>query len=337
MPRSGTLGAVDEQRRRTRVWRDPGDQPNFRGGAVVAIGVFDGVHMGHRALLDTARMLADQRHLPMAVVTFHPHPLAVLRPGSEPDHLATIRHRVELLAQSGADAVNLLPFTEELSRTPPEEWVLSTLVPLPTKAVVVGENFKFGHGAAGDIALLKSLGQAHGFDVTALALVGDSEGGGPWSSSRIREMIAAGDMVAARRGLGRNHTVEGLVVHGEHRGRDLGYPTANINPLAAGYGGPVALPADGVYAGWLVTDPHQQGSERLPAAISVGTNPTFETDGKRRVEAFVLDGVDLSLYDRLIAIEFVDRLRDQVAFDGADPLVEQMTQDVARTREILAG
>jgi len=311
-----------------KVARTPGELE--RRPRAVAIGTFDGVHLGHRSVVDAA---IEAGPLP-TVVTFHPHPVAVLRPGSEPDQLATIRHRVQLLAQAGADAVNLLPFTVELSQTPPDEWARSTLGPLPAKAVVVGENFRFGHGAAGDVALLRSLGRDLGFEVIPMSLVGDGAGE-TWSSTRIREMVASGDMASARRGLGRNHTVEGLVVHGEHRGRDLGYPTANINPLAAGYGGPVALPADGVYAGWLVTNPHQPGSERLPAAISVGTNPTFEQDGKRRVEAFVLDGQDLSLYDRLVGIEFVERLRDQVTFDSAESLVAQMAGDVARTREVL--
>lgn len=315
------------------MWRDPGDRPWFRGGAVVAIGVFDGVHLGHRALLDTAREAADERRLPLVVVTFHPHPMAVLRPGCEPAQLATIRHRVELLSAAGADAVNLLEFTRELSRTEPDEWVRQTLAAMPARAVVVGENFRFGRNAAGDVGLLRELGRSHEFEVIAMPLIGD---GDTWSSSRIREAIAVGDMAQARHGLARNHCVEGLVVHGDHRGRVLGYPTANINPLAAGYGGSVALPADGVYAGWLVVNPHRPGTMRLPAAISVGTNPTFEDDGRRRVEAFVLDRDDLTLYDQLVSIEFAERLRDQIAFPDAQSLTVQMDLDVAGTRRLLA-
>lgn len=321
------------ERRRTQVWRDAGDRPWFRGGAVVAIGVFDGVHLGHRALLDRAREAADDRHLPLVVVTFHPHPMAVLKPGAEPEQLATIRHRVELLSGAGADAVNLLEFTADLSRTEPEEWVRQTLAAMPARVVVVGSNFRFGHRAGGDIELLRSLGATFGFDVIAMPLIGD---GDVWSSSRIRQAIADGDMGQACRGLARNHCVEGLVVHGEHRGRDLGYPTANINPLAAGYGGPVAMPSDGVYAGWLVVNPHQPGTTRLPAAISVGTNPTFEDDGRRRVEAFVLDRDDLTLYGQLVAIEFEQKLRDQITFPDAQSLVVQMHDDIARTRQVLA-
>jgi riboflavin kinase/FMN adenylyltransferase len=323
------------QRRRTRIWRDPGDRPMFRGGAVVAIGVFDGVHLGHRALLDAARSVADERHLPLAVVTFHPHPLSVVRPGSEPQQLATIRHRVELLSAAGADAVNLLEFTRELSQTEPGEWVRQTLVTMPARAVVVGEDFRFGHLAAGDTALLRRLGAQYDFDVLTAGLLADAGTGEPWSSSLIRASVAEGDMAAVRRGLGRNHVVEGLVVHGEHRGRDLGYPTANINPLAAGYGGPVAMPRDGVYAGWLVVNPHQPGTTHFPAAISVGTNPTFEERGERRVEAYVLDQNDLTLYDHLVAIEFADLLRDQITYDDAEPLKEQMARDVAQTRSVL--
>ena len=326
---------MSEQRRRTQVWRDAGDRPRFRGGAIVAIGVFDGVHLGHRALLATAREAADERHLPLVVVTFHPHPLAILRPGSEPAQLATIRHRIELLSQHGADAVHLLEFTLELSRTPPAEWVQQTLVEMPARVVVVGEDFRFGHEAAGDVAMLRELGRTNDFEVLGLPLFAEAEGSATWSSSRARAAVLAGDMAEARRVLARNHCLEGVVVHGEHRGRDLGYPTANINPLAASYGGPPAMPPDGVYAGWLVMNPHGSGTKRLPSAISVGTNPTFEDDGQRRVEAFVLDRHDLRLYDQLVGIEFAAKLRHQVAFDDATALVAQMEDDVRRTRQVL--
>ncbi len=200
---------------------------------------------------------------------------------------------------------------------------------------MVGDNFRFGHNAAGDVALLRELGPDYGFTVQTVPLLGDAASGTTWSSSRIREAIASGAMSDARHGLGRNHVVEGVVVHGEHRGRELGYPTANINPLAAGYGGPVALPPDGVYAGWLVVNPHQPGTTRFPAAISVGTNPTFEEGGKRRVEAFVLDQEDLTLYDQLVAIEFAELLRGQIAYDDPQSLQRQMAADVEDTRRVL--
>jgi riboflavin kinase/FMN adenylyltransferase len=318
------------------VWRDPQDQPQFSTGAVVAIGVFDGVHRGHRALLARARAEADERRLPLVVVTFHPHPLAVVRPGSEPDQLATIRHRVELLADAGADAVHLLDFTLELSRTEPADWVRATLVPMPARAVVVGENFRFGHRAAGDAALLQKLGAEYGFDVLPVPLVAENDGADVWSSSRIRTALAEGDLATVARGLGRPHMLEGLVVHGDHRGRELGYPTANLNPVAAGYGGPVAVPRDGVYAGWLVLNPHRPGSAHLPAAISIGTNPTFEGVSGRRVEAYVLDRDDLAIYGQVVGLEFVERLRDQQSFPAVADLVAQMDRDVARTRQVLA-
>lgn len=335
-PVSGTLERVSEFRRPTQVWRDSGDRPVFHGGAVVAIGVFDGVHLGHRALLGIARQAADQRNLPLVVVTFHPHPVAVLRPGSTPAQLSTIRHRVELLSAAGADGVHLLDFTVELSRTPPDEWVRQTLVAMPSRLVVVGEDFRFGHRAAGDVALLTELGREDSFEVLPLPLVADAATEVTWSSSRIRAAVAAGDVHEAERGLGRLHVVEGLVVHGDHRGRDLGYPTANINPLAAGYGGPPALPADGVYAGWLAVNPHRPGKQRFPAAISVGSNPTFDDAGRRRVEAYVLDRDDLTLYDQVVAIEFAQRLRGQIAFDSAAELVSRMDQDVAEVRRIVS-
>jgi riboflavin kinase/FMN adenylyltransferase len=317
------------------VWRDPADQPQFARGAVVAIGVFDGVHRGHQALLELARSEADGRNLPLVVVTFQPHPLAVVRPGSEPPQLATIRHRVELLAAAGADAVHLLEFTTDLSRTEPADWVRATLAPMPARAVVVGENFRFGHQAAGDVALLRSLGDEHGFDVLPVPLLADPADGPVWSSSRIRAALAEGDLATVADGLGRPHTVEGQVVQGDQRGRELGYPTANLNPAAAGYGGPVALPKDGVYAGWLVLNPHRPGMAHLPAAVSVGTNPTFEGSGERRIEAYVLDRDDLWLYQQLVAVEFIERLRDQASFADVEELVAQMGLDVRRTRQVL--
>lgn len=317
------------------VWRDPADQPWFPRGAVVAIGVFDGVHLGHRALLARARAVADDRHLPLVAVTFHPHPAAVLRPGREPAQLATIRHRIALLGESGVEAVHLLKFDEALSRTEPADWVERTLATLPAASIVVGEDFRFGRGASGDVGLLRELGGRFGFEVDSVGLVGDGE---RWSSSRIRAAIEAGDMATARTGLARYHRVEGVVVPGARRGRDLGYPTANIDPLAAGYGGPVALPGDGVYAGWLLVGVHRHDPQRLPAAVSVGTNPTFESGGRRRVEAFVLDAESgLDLYEAPVAVEFVAKLRDQVAYRDPADLVAQMGLDVARTREVLAS
>ena len=309
--------------------------PRFNRGAVVAIGVFDGVHRGHRALIGRARSIAEDRKLPLVVVTFHPHPMAVVRPGEEPRQLATIRHRLELLSETGAQAIHLFDFTEELSRTSPRDFVAETLAAMPAKVVVVGQNFRFGHKAVGDTELLADLGAEFGFELVALPLLADEEDGQVWSSTRIRQALAAGDIETATEGLHRPHRVEGLVVHGDHRGRELGYPTANLNLAAASYGAPAAVPADGVYAGWVIINPHAPGLTRLPAAISVGTNPTFTDSGDVRVEAHVLDRDDLSLYGQVIGVEFLHRLREQVSFDSADALVRQMADDVAQARELL--
>lgn len=324
-------------KRRTRFWRDQLDQPTFPSGVVAAIGVFDGVHRGHRALLGIARNLADTRGLPLVVITFHPHPIAVLRPGEEPHQLATIRHRGELLSEAGADGVHLLDFTPELSQTSPHDFVAETIAALPAKSVVVGSNFRFGHKAAGDIEALVGFGQEYGFDVTAVPLLADEEDGEVWSSTRIRQALQAGDIGTATEGLHRRHRVEGLVVRGDQRGRELGYPTANLNPAAAAYGAPPALPADGVYAGYVVLNPHAPGTTHLPAAISVGTNPTFTDGSDRRVEAYVLDRNDLSLYGQIIGVEFVERLRGQETFAEVADLIAQMDKDVALTRSLLSA
>jgi len=206
---------------------------------------------------------------------------------------------------------------------------------MPARAVVVGENFRFGHRASGDVALMRELGDEHGFDVLAVPLLAEPADVAVWSSTRIRTALAEGDLGTVTEGLGRPHMLEGLVVHGDHRGRELGYPTANLNPVAAGYGGPVALPKDGVYAGWLVLNPHRPGTAHLPAAISIGTNPTFEAVAERRAEAYVLDRDDISLYGQVVGLEFVERLRGQQSFASAGDLVAQMGLDVARTRQLL--
>jgi riboflavin kinase/FMN adenylyltransferase len=192
----------------------------------------------------------------------------------------------------------------------------------------VGENFRFGHRASGDVALLRQLGPTHGFTVAAVPLIGDQLGGlgERWSSTAIRALLADGDVVGAAAALGRLHRVEGPVVHGDHRGRELGYPTANLAPDDHS-----AIPRDGVYAGWLL----RASGDRLPAAISIGTNPTFGGTA-RRVEAYVLDRDDLELYDEHVALDFLERLRDTVRFDGIEPLVAQMALDVGRARDLTA-
>jgi riboflavin kinase/FMN adenylyltransferase len=305
----------------------PGDWPR----SVVTIGVFDGVHHGHRSIVRHARTLADTLELPVVAVTFDPHPSEVVRPGTHPTMLSSIDHRVDLLTEAGADAVLVLPFTPELSAMSPEQFVQHVLVAhLHPALVVVGANFRFGHRATGSVATLVELGERHGFAVEGFSLIG-GEDTDHWSSTYVRQCVLEGDVEVARRALGRPHRVEGTVVHGDHRGRELGYPTANL--ALTEY---AAVPADGVYAGWLVdpvrtVDRSGEPPVRYPAAISIGTNPTFDGQ-QRRVEAYVLDREDLQLYGHDVAVEFATRLRGTTRFDSVPALVAQMADDVSRTR-----
>jgi riboflavin kinase/FMN adenylyltransferase len=294
-------------------------------GSVVSIGVFDGVHRGHQALLGAARRRADVRGLPVTVITFDPHPMSVVGPKVAPRSLATLDQRVALLREHGADDVRVLTFDEALSHLTPEEFVDRFLVSdVHAREVVVGEDFRFGHRAAGTVALLNELGATRGFTVTPVPLVGDAEQ--RWSSTHARALLEAGDVKEAAVVLGRDYRLEGTVVHGDHRGRELGFPTANL----AWSDGPVA-PADGVYAGWLEAD-----GVVYPAAISVGTNPQFAgTD--RRVETYVLDRDDLDLYGHAVRIRFVDRIRGQQTFDSLGGLIDQMNADVEVARGVLAA
>lgn len=291
---------------------------------MVTIGVFDGVHRGHQAIIGRAVERARDSGLPAVVLTFDPHPSEVVRPGSHPPMLTTARHKAELLEAMGVDVLCVLPFTLEFSRLAPDAFVHTVLVEtLHASAVVVGQNFRFGHRAAGDVEVLRSLGRTFGFAVEGVSLLTEDET--TVSSTYVRLCVDAGDVAAAAAALGRPHRLEGVVVRGDGRGRDLGYPTANLEvPRHA------AVPADGIYAAWLV-----RGGERLPAAASIGTNPTFE-GRERRVEAYVLDA-DLDLYGDHVALEFVARLRDTVKFDSVEALTAQMADDVKRTREVLAG
>ncbi|MFL6238191.1 MAG: bifunctional riboflavin kinase/FAD synthetase [Actinomycetes bacterium] len=303
-------------------WRGFAAVPAGWGRCVVTIGVYDGVHRGHqvtlRHLIDRARA-ADQ---PAVVVTFEPHPLTVLRAGTEVPLLTPLGYKAGLLEELGVDALCIVPFTRSFSRLEPDEFAHHMLVAnLHAATVVVGANFRFGHRAVGDVGLLAGLGQQYGFSVEAIELAG---GETTWSSTYIRSCIEAGDVAAAADALSRPHRVEGVVVRGDRRGRELGFPTANLEPLPMS-----AIPGDGVYAGWLHLE-----SDRIPAAISIGTNPTFE-GRSRRVEAYAIDREDLDLYGAHAAFSFVERLRETVKFDSVDALVAQMTDDVKRSREIL--
>jgi riboflavin kinase/FMN adenylyltransferase len=309
-------------------WSDLRDVPVGFGPSVVTIGNFDGVHRGHREVLKQVVDRARAAGLRSVAVTFDPHPLAVLYPDRAPQPLSTVEHKLELLAATGLDAVLVMPFTHELAQWSPRRFVQEALVDaLGAQEVVVGSDTRFGYRNAGDVDTLRELGAELGFTVQVVADLGRLGGERRWSSTWIRELIAAGDVGAATDVLGRPHRVTGKVVHGDHRGREMGYPTANLEPDAVG-----AVPADGVYAGWLV---RTGTGECLPAAISVGTNPTFEGRRDRRVEAYVLDRFDLDLYGEVVAVEFVERLRPTLKFDGMEPLMKQMADDVIRCREVL--
>jgi riboflavin kinase/FMN adenylyltransferase len=298
---------------------------------VATIGVFDGVHRGHQALIHRAVELAAERELPSVVVTFDPHPAEVVRPGSHPAQLTTLERKAELVEALGVDAFCVLPFTPELSRLPADEFVHEVLVErLHVAAVVVGENFTFGHHAAGDVAELTALGQRFGFTTEGSGLVSTAgqDSGITYSSTYIRSCIDAGDVAAAAAALGRPHRLDGIVVRGDGRGRELGYPTANLSlPRYA------AVPADGIYACWF-TRAGEPDTAPLRAAVSVGTNPTF-SGRERRVEAFVLDTSE-DLYGQRVGLDFVARLRAMERFDSVEALIEQMDDDVRRTRELLA-
>jgi riboflavin kinase / FMN adenylyltransferase len=305
-------------------WTGLDEVPQDWGRCVVTIGVFDGVHRGHQRLIGRAVQVAAEHGLPLVVVTFDPHPDAVVRPGPPPPELTTARRLAELLAGMGVQALVVLPFDVNFSKLSPDEFVRAVLSErLHAAAVVVGENFRFGHRAAGDVALLAQLGEKYDFTAEGVPLLATI------SSSHIRDRLGAGDVRAAAEALGRPHRVEGVVVRGHQRGRALGFPTANLES-----GPHTAIPADGVYAGWLLTlglDGAEQ--ERWPAAISVGTNPTFG-GGDRTVEAYALDRDDLDLYGVHAAIEFTERLRGNERFDSIEDLIAQMHADVARARTL---
>ncbi|MEU9077544.1 bifunctional riboflavin kinase/FAD synthetase [Kitasatospora sp. NPDC004745] len=310
-------------------WRGLEEIPGDWGRSVVTIGSFDGVHRGHQLIIGRAVERARELGLPTVVVTFDPHPREVIRPGSHPALLAPQARRAELIAGLGVDAVLVLPFTPELSQESPETFVQQVLVDaLHARTVIEGPNFRFGHRAAGDVALLAELGRAAGFDVEVvdLQVSGSAGDGRPFSSTLTRSLVESGDMAGAGEVLGRPHRVEGTVVRGAQRGRELGFPTANVETVAHS-----AIPADGVYAGWLTAD-----GERMPAAISVGTNPTFDGTS-RTVEAYAIDRVGLDLYGLHVAVDFLAYLRGMEKFDSIEALLDRMADDVKQARELTDG
>ncbi|GAA1934451.1 bifunctional riboflavin kinase/FAD synthetase [Streptomyces sodiiphilus] len=309
-------------------WQGLQDIPADWGPSVVTIGSYDGVHRGHQLIIGRAVARARELGVPAVVVTFDPHPVEVVRPGSHPPLLAPHPFRAELMAALGVDAVLVLPFTTEFSRLSPADFAVKVLVErLHARTVVEGPNFRFGHRAAGTVDTLRELGGTYGFEVVVVDLYerGSAGDGEPFSSTLTRRLISEGDVTAAAEVLGRPHRVMGVVVRGAQRGRELGFPTANVDVVPHS-----AVPGDGVYAGWLIAD-----GARMPAAISVGTNPQFEGT-ERTVEAYALDRTDLELYGKTVSVEFLTRLRGQMTFDSIDGLLVQMTADVDRARELTA-
>jgi riboflavin kinase/FMN adenylyltransferase len=310
-----------------KVFHAVAEVPDGFGPSAVTIGKFDGVHTGHRAVVDRLRAVAAERGLTSTVITFDRNPLEILAPEKCPASLVSNRQKLELLAETGIDATLMVTFDRVLADLPPEEFVHRILVDrLHAAAVLVGSDFRFGARGAGDVAMLTTLGERYGFTVELIDDV-RPEHGRRVSSTWIRELLAEGDVRHAAELLGTVPSVRGLVVHGAARGRELGFPTANLSPENEGL-----IPADGVYAGWL-TD---EDGARYPAAISVGNNPTFEGVPQKQVEAYVLDR-ELDLYDHTVDVAFAERIRGMVAYSGIEPLIAQIGADVDEARRILTA
>jgi riboflavin kinase/FMN adenylyltransferase len=302
------------------------------GGSAVTIGAYDGVHLGHRALLGELRARAGPAGLTTTVVTFDRHPATVVRPESAPRLLCDLHQKLELLESAGVDRTVVVPFDEDRANETAEEFVEGILIgSLDARLVVVGEDFHFGHGRKGNVALLREMGSEAGFAVEGVSLQADrdpgGEGGEPISSTRIRSLVGAGRVEEAAALLGRLHQVRGKVVHGDHRGgAELGFPTANVDVPDT-----ICLPAAGIYAGWYE---RPDGSVR-EAAVSVGRRPTFYgTAGELLVEAHLLD-FSGDLYHEEARVSFASHLRPEQAFERVDELIAQMERDVAATRERL--
>ena len=308
----------------TTYWALEEVPENF-GPSAVTIGKFDGVHIGHVEIIRQLDDIAQTRGLTATVVTFDRHPAALFRPEAKPVEITGMTRRIELIEQAGVHSNLVLPFTHELAALSPRDFVTKILVQaLHAQVVLVGHDFRFGAHAEGDVDRLRALGLEFGFDVILIEDV-SSVNGMRVSSSAIRVLMGEGDVESASALLGRMPAVRGAIVHGAKRGRELGYPTANLSQETTGL-----IPADGVYAGWLTDN-----GTRYPAAISVGSNPTFEGIHLRTVESFLLD-VSLDLYGHVVVVEFASRLRGMVAFDGIEALMEQMASDVQDVRKVLA-
>lgn len=293
--------------------------------AVLTIGSFDGVHLGHQRLIASAIESARQKGIPSVVMTFEPSPREVLRPGQPLAYLTRLPAKLEILSSLGVDEIIVVPFTKELAQVEAPDFITWVRQYMPFVELWEGEGFALGHGRTGNTEVLAQLGSQHGYRLCIASLV--EVDGAPASSTRIREAVMSGDMETATRLLGRYPTVPGTVVPGSRRGREMGYPTANlaIPPNQA-------LPADGIYATWATR--HSTG-EVLPSITSVGTRPTFEDDA-RLVEVYILD-YNADLYGETLTAHFVKRLRPQIRYESIEPLIQQMHQDTANTRQTLAA
>ena len=309
---------------------DSAPSPAPVGGSAVTIGAYDGVHLGHRSLLGELRTRAEQGGLATVVVTFDRHPAAVVRPESAPLLLCDLDQKLELLASAGVDRTVVVRFDEERANETAEEFVTRELIDgLDARLIVVGEDFHFGHGRKGNVALLTEMGAVAGFEVDGVTLSSEAGGDAPAvSSTRVRTMVSRGDVEGAAALLGRPHQVRGPVVTGDRRGgAELGFPTANLDIPSD-----ICLPAPGIYAGWY----ERPDGSRYRSAVSVGRRPTFYgTDGELLVEAFLLD-FSGDLYEEQARLSFVHRLRDELTFATADELVVQMGRDVEHTRSLLS-
>lgn len=294
------------------------------GRRSLALGSFDGVHLGHRRVIESTAAAAREQGLTATVVTFYPHPMAVLRPEISPHELSTLARRTQLVSELGPDELVVLRFTPEFSQITAEQFATEILAGrLGARRVCVGGNFRYGHRAQGDVASLTEAGGRLGFEVDVAPLL--ELHGGPVSSSRIRALIAEGDVAGAGELLGRPAWLEGKVAPGDGRGRELGFPTANLDPVPRS-----ALPGRGIYAGRA----HLASGSHV-AAISVGYNPTFTASREAvRVEAHLLD-FQRDIYGQHLLLEFTDRLRDELRFGSVEDLVEQLHRDVHRTRELV--
>ena len=310
------------------VITDPATCPRPPDGAVVTIGVYDGVHLGHRALIGRVRAMAGELGASSAVVTFDRHPATVVRPDSAPLLLTDLEQRIELLGDTGVDYTLVIRFDEERANESAEDFVREILVGcLGARAVVVGHDFHFGRNRGGNVPMLQEMGAELGFDVLGINLVADEAASEVVSSTRIRGLLADGDVAGAARLLGRPHEVRGVVHHGDARGRELGFPTANV-----AVPGDVLLPQDGIYAGWY----ERPDGQVHATAMSLGRRPTFyEHADLSLLECYLLD-FEGDLYGEAAKVRFVQRLRGEVKFDSIDALVDQMAADVATARTVLS-